>query len=368
MQYRTSSSDPTARLIAFFLPQFHPIPENDIWWGKGFTEWTNVAAARQLFPGHYQPHIPGDLGFYDLRLAETRATQAAMAARYGIHGFCYWHYWFQGKQLLETPFAAVLASGKPDFPFCLAWANEPWSRNWDGLPRHILQPQSYSDEDDREHIRALLPALTDMRAIKVAGKPVFIVYRPANLPDPARTLETWRKEARLAGLEDLYLIAVENGISFPTTPIDLGFDAGLLFQPNFRAARTTKRRNPLSRLRYMWPSVLGRWLNIPLIYDYPNWWPAMLDTAKVQYQQYHTVCPRWDNTPRRGRGGFLLARSSPEEYERWLRQAIARVQDKPPEHRLVFLNAWNEWAEGAHLEPDRRFGVAYLEATLRGSR
>src|SRR5215471_9126155 len=188
-----------ARLIAFYLPQFHPIPENDAWWGKGFTEWTNVARARPVFRGHYQPHMPADLGFYDLRLPEVRQAQADLAREYGIHGFCYYHYWFGGKRLLQYPFDRVLTSGKPDFPFCLCWANEPWTRAWDGREQDILQPQSYSEEDDRRHIVSLLPAVLDERAIRVEGKPLFLVYQARELPDPAQTVEVWQEVAREAG-------------------------------------------------------------------------------------------------------------------------------------------------------------------------
>ncbi|MFM7244803.1 MAG: glycoside hydrolase family 99-like domain-containing protein, partial [Planctomycetaceae bacterium] len=206
------------RLISFYLPQFHPIPENDAWWGTGFTEWRNVGKALPLFPGHHQPQLPADLGFYDLRLAETRQAQADLARCHGIHGFCYYHYWFQGKRLLERPFEEVLASGTPDIPFCLCWANEPWSRRWDGSAAEILQPQQYSPDDDLAHIRWLLGPLSDPRAIRVDGRPMFLVYRADQLPDAARTIDCWRREAERAGLPGLHLVAVETGW-------DAGWDA-----------------------------------------------------------------------------------------------------------------------------------------------
>jgi lipopolysaccharide biosynthesis protein len=183
-----------ARFIAFYLPQYHPIPENDEWWGRGFTEWMNVSRAKPLFDGHYQPHLPAKLGFYDLRVPEVRQAQADLARRHGIEGFCYWHYWFEGKRLLERPFNEVLSSGQPDFPFCLAWANETWSRRWLGEDKDILQEQTYSLEDDLDHITWLMEAFADPRYIRVHGRPLFLIYKPFDLPDPERTTETFRSE------------------------------------------------------------------------------------------------------------------------------------------------------------------------------
>src|SRR5262245_7933162 len=203
MPRRLDLSRDDVRLIAVYLPQFHPIPENDRSWGKGFTEWTNVAQAKPMFRGHYQPHLPADLGFYDLRLPEARRAQADLAQAHGIHGFCYYHYWFHGRRLLERPFDEVLASGEPDFPFCLCWANEPWTRRWDGKDQEILMPQEYSDRDDLAHIRWLARAFQDRRYIRVDGRPMFLVYRASRLPDPARTAATWREEARRLGAGDL---------------------------------------------------------------------------------------------------------------------------------------------------------------------
>ena len=342
---------PSARLIAFYLPQFHPIPENDEWWGEGFTEWTNVTRAEPLFPGHYQPHIPADLGFYDLRLPEIRKQQAELARAHGIGAFCYYHYWFGGRRLLERPFEDVLRSGEPDFPFCLCWANEPWSRRWDGGEHDVLQPQVYSEEDDLAHIRWLLPALSDRRAVKVDGKPVFIVYQAKELPDPARTIALWRREVRAAGLEGLHLIAVETGWDAGWDATEVGFDAKLLFMPQFTMLATTPAVEVESEaLR---------------VYDYQQAWPLLSRPAPVKYRRYPTVFPSWDNTARRGEQGWIVHNSTPEAYEAWLSQTISEVQQEPADHRLVFLNAWNEWAEGAHLEPDQKNGRAYLEATRR---
>ncbi len=199
-----------SRVIAFYLPQFHPIPENDAWWGAGFTEWTNVRKARPLFPGHYQPHVPADLGYYDLRDPGARQAQADLARAYGIYGFCYYHYWFNGKRLLSQPFDAVLESGKPAFPFCLCWANHHWNRAWDGQATQLLMQQTYSAQDDLAHIRWLAPAFRDARYIRVAGKPLFLVYNASDLPDALRTTSLWRDEAHRLGMGDLFLVKVES--------------------------------------------------------------------------------------------------------------------------------------------------------------
>jgi hypothetical protein len=339
------------RPIAFYLPQFHPIPENDRWWGEGFTEWTNVVKAEPLFPGHYQPQMPADLGFYDLRLPDVREAQAELAAAYGIHGFCYYHYWFHGKQLLEKPFDQVLKSGEPSFPFCLCWANEPWSRRWDGRPHDVLQHQSYSTADDVEHIRWLLPALADPRAITIDGKPVFVVYQAQDLPEPARTVDIWREEVARAGLPGIYLMTVETGWDAGWDATQVGFDAKILFNPQFSVLDQVPTL-------FVGPETMR-------VYDYETAARAMMNPEPAPYRRYETVCARWDNSPRTGANAVVLHRSTPEGYGEWLTTAISRVLKEPEDHRLVFLNAWNEWAEGAHLEPDQLYGRGYLEATRR---
>lgn len=339
-----------ATLVAFYLPQFHPIPENDQWWGEGFTEWANVAKAEPLFEGHYQPHLPADLGFYDLRSPEVRQAQADLAREAGISAFCYYHYWFGGRRLLSRPFDEVLATGEPDFPFCLCWANEPWSRRWDGRDKDVLQQQTYSQEDDVDHIRWLIPALSDRRALKIEGKPVFVVYQAKDLPQPARTADTWRREARKAGLPGLYLLSVETGWDAGWDATEVGFDAKILFQPQFSILQT------VPPLDVSGPKSLR-------VFDYDDAWPVLSRPDPVSYRRYETVCVGWDNSPRAEERGWVLHNSTPEAYESWLRAAIERAQEEPPEHRLVFLNSWNEWAEGAHLEPDTLHGHAYLEAT-----
>lgn len=356
----------TVRLLAFYLPQFHPIPENDAWWGPGFTEWNNVARARPLFRGHEQPNLPADLGFYDLRLAETRRAQADLAREYGIHGFCYYHYWFGGKRLLDRPFDEVLASGEPDFPFALCWANEPWTRAWDGRSGETLLAQHYSADDDREHIRWLARAFADPRYIRVENKPFFAVYRASLLPDPQRTLTIWREEARALGIGELFLCRVESLITERGDPRPLGFDAAIEFQPDWHELN---QMQPVRRTRFQ--RVLTRFgLNRSVfqqhrVFSYANVLAQMLRKPPVAYPRFPCVAPGWDNSPRRKTDAGIIVDSSPEQYEHWLRETIARFDPPAPEQNFVFVNAWNEWAEGAFLEPCERWGRAYLQATKR---
>lgn len=362
----TESNDHALRAIAFLLPQFHPIPENDEWWGKGFTEWTNVSRAQPLFKGHYQPNLPSDLGFYDLRLKEARAAQAELALSYGITGFCYYHYWFNGRRVLNRPFDEVLQSGEPDFPFCLCWANENWTRVWDGGENKVLLRQEYGDADDADHFRSLITAFKDPRYIKVDGRPVFLVYRTGILPDPLRTAATWRKVASESGIADPYLIRVESHYD-STDPRSIGFDASTAFAPfNGRVRSLYKRRIPktLSKL-----GILPRALAEHRILDYKEVLDRMSNEPLTDYKRFHCVSPGWDNTARRAVGGTIVLGSSPELYREWVTNAAARTLDEHrPEERLLFINAWNEWAEGNHLEPDMRYGHAYLAATLDGIR
>jgi len=350
------------RLIAFYLPQFHPIPENDEWWGAGFTEWRNVAKARPRFPGHYQPHLPGDLGFYDLRLPEVREAQAKLARQHGIYGFCYYHYWFNGRRILEKPFAEVLASGKPDFPFCLCWANENWTRVWDGGTQNVLLEQHYSPEDDLAHIRALMPALADPRYIRVAGKALLLVYRTELLPQPERTAEIWRNEVAKAGLGELYLARVENFVT-RVVPASIGFDAAVEFAPHGAYVGKLKFRAPVHRL-------LARLGLMPKAYltnkvaNYRALMLGMLRKSDPPFRRFRCVSPMWDNSARRRTGAEIYVGSTPMLYQAWLTEVARRTIAKVPlDERIVFVNAWNEWAEGSHLEPDLRWGRAYLEAT-----
>jgi len=350
------------RALAVYLPQFHPIPENDEWWGAGFTEWRNVVRARPQFRGHDQPQIPADLGFYDLRVAETRQQQADLARAYGIHGFVYYHYWFNGRRLLERPFDEVLASGAPDFPFALTWANENWSRTWDGAAHQVLMAQDYSEDDDRAHIRSLLPAFADPRYIRVDGKPLFFVYRATLLPDSRRTTDVWREEASRAGIGDLYLCRWEHDSK--GDPAAMGFDAAADFQPDFACLGRALRRDLPSRIvrRLRLTSQVYR---TQRIWEYPTVVDRMLARPAASYKRFPGVSPAWDNTARRAQGAIILRNSSPAEYERWLRAVLDRFTPYSPDENFVLLNAWNEWAEGNHLEPCLRWGHGYLEATKR---
>lgn len=349
----TSPGDTRARLVAFHLPQFHPIAENDAWWGPGFTEWRNVAAARPLFAGHEQPHVPGELGYYDLRLPETREAQAELARAHGIEAFCFWHYWFRGKRLLERPVEEILASGRPDFPFCLAWANESWTRTWLGDGRKVLQEQTYGAEDDLRHARWLAAAFSDPRWLRVEGRPVFLVYRPHDLPAPARTTEVIRSECVRLGVTEPLLLGINahRDLDFRR----LGFDGSVAFEP---LLGVTAGLRPLE--------VAGNDQGVA-VYDEGEARAAMAGLAR-DWPVHPTVLVGWDNTPRRGARGIVFANATPERFRAALEDALDAVADRPCEERLVFINAWNEWAEGNHLEPDRRHGRAYLEAVRAANR
>jgi lipopolysaccharide biosynthesis protein len=349
--------DKLARIIAFYLPQFHPIPENDLWWGNGFTEWTNVVKAKPLFWGHYQPHIPADLGFYDLRVSETRVAQAELAKKYGIEGFCYYHYWFAGRRLIERPFKEVLASGEPDYPMCLCWANQTWTGIWHGVSDRILIEQTYPGLIDYEaHFYSLLNAFGDHRYIKIDDKPLFLIYRPTDLPEPRQFTDYWRELALKAGLKGLYLVGLNHFDWFK--PHEHGFDAGIL-----QKLPPKIRRVPL---RYPGLKLQTTLKNCQLtIYEYEEVWDHFLRKRNLDFEEFPCVVPNWDNSPRSGMNGLVLHGSTPELFRLQLKHALSLIEDKSKERRLIFLKAWNEWAEGNHIEPDMRFGHAYLEVLTR---
>jgi len=350
------------RVLAFYLPQYHPIPENDEWWGEGFTDWRNVKKAEPLFDGHYQPHEPSDLGYYDLREHDARLAQAALAKRFGIDGFCYYHYWFNGKRLLEEPLQAVLDSGEPALPFCLCWANENWTRRWDGFDKEILIHQDYTETDDREHIRSLVPVLRDKRYIRVNGKPLLLVYRTELMPDPARTAEVWREEARAAGLGELFLGRVE---SFSKCdPAQIGFDAAIEFAPDW-ANLGPRLRGGEEALENAGENI-ERICEEHMLFDYGTLSDTMMAKDTPPWKWMRCVTPSWDNRARRQKDACVFIDSDPDTYRDWLERAIEHTDRRLlGEERIVFVNAWNEWAEGNHLEPDKRFGTAYLEATQK---
>jgi len=353
-----SSADPQtrkARVIAFYLPQYHPIPENDEWWGKGFTEWTNVAKARPLFRGHYQPHVPADLGFYDLRVPETRWAQAEMARAHGIEAFCYWHYWFAGRRMLERPFNEVLASKKPDYPFCLAWANQTWSGIWHGNPKRILVEQTYPGESDHiAHFYTLLGAFVDDRYVKVDGKPLLYLFQPYQIPDLVRVTDLWRDLAHRAGLRGLYIVG-ESTASW--VPREHGCDASVVVGVSRFLTKWAPWSQPGARLKWEKRRLLG----VPTVCDYARFQERFAQASRPGPWNHPCLVPNWDNTPRSGTDGLVLHGSTPELFRRQVRRALSQVQFDPSDSRLVFVKSWNEWAEGNHLEPDLRFGTGYLQ-------
>ena len=346
-------ASPPARLVAFYLPQFHPIPENDLWWGAGFTEWANVCRGAPQFDGHYQPRVPAELGYYDLvREPAVRRRQAALARLHGIEAFCFYFYWFAQKRLLEQPLIDFAEDAAIDFPFCLAWANENWSRRWDGLDQEILIGQEHSPEDDLAFIERVSVYLKNPRYLRIDGKPLLLVYRPSLLPAPKETAARWRRWCRDNGVGEICLAYTQ---SFETAdPAEFGFDAAVGFPPNnsnlapLRAAPKGLRPDFAGKL-YDWRAFVRRSEDYPL----------------PDYTLFRGVNPSWDNTARRGKSATVLVGSNPADYRRWLENAVADTTARfsNPQERLIFLNAWNEWAEGAYLEPDEKHGYAFLEAT-----
>ena len=371
-----------ARIIALYLPQFHPIPENDEWWGKGFTEWTNVAKAKPLFRGHYQPRIPADLGFYDLRLPEVREQQAELAREAGIEGFCYYHYWFgNGKQLLERPFKEVLTSGKPDFPFCLCWANHDWTnKTWkkgSSIRRDsMIMQMQYSMEDHRQHFMSVLPAFKDPRYIRVDNKPLFAVWAPRDIPDVSAFIDLWQQLARENGLPGIHFVGYttntfgrsrENGkiTLWPTDVsgklyqelLDKGFDA--VISSGLHRAQSIVH-GKFKMLTYFLKDQT--FLQAKLRTDYSKVMRNYYVPEDAWENVYPTLLPQWDRTPRAGAKTDPLINSTPEKFQTSVEEAIRLIQNKHPEHQILFLKAWNEWGEGNYVEPDLKFGHGYLDA------
>jgi hypothetical protein len=347
------------RVIALYLPQFHSIPENDRWWGEGFTDWKNVRKAEPRFREHYQPHIPLGHVYYDLKESITRISQARLASEHGIYGFCYYHYWFNGRRLLEFPFNEILKNKNPQFPFCICWANENWTRRWDGRNSEILIAQHYSEEDSRQFICDLIPAFLDERYIRINGKPLVLVYRTGLLPTPKQTTEIWRDAMIKAGVGEIYLVRVENFLDgLEPRPEDLGFDAAMEFAPYWgllgRKAQGIKSID-------QGVSDISADLSI---FDYDECAKCMLERPTPPYKLFRGVFPHWDNSPRRKHNPTIFINSTPAKYAYWL-SLIAKqtIETQRGEERIVFINAWNEWGEGCHLEPDEKNGLEYLNAT-----
>jgi hypothetical protein len=348
-----------ARALAFYLPQFFPIPENDEWWGPGFTEWTNAAKARRLFPGHLQPTLPADLGFYDLRVPETRQAQSDLAREYGVEAFVYWHYWFgDGNRILDRPFREVLELGVPEISFCLAWANQSWTGIWHAAADKVLRQQTYpGDDDDRRHFEAILPAFRDERYLRVHGRPVFYVFRPEELPDAAAFVDRWQAMARKAGLEGLYLVAESSdllgaGARYTDAAAD-GFDASVYM-------RLPAHVTPAARFRMR---AIRKVMGGPEIWPYSD---SVVATYPRDPRVQPCVYPNWDNTPRAGRRGLVVQGATPARFQHAVEQAVDLLADRPAEDRLLWIKSWNEWAEGNHLEPDLRDGHAWLRALRAG--
>lgn len=347
------SDEALIKLIAFYLPQYHPIPENDQWWGKGFTEWTNVSKAVPQFEGHYQPHLPGELGFYDLRTKEVQRRQVELAKKYGLYGFCFYYYWFNGKRLLDQPLNQYINDSEIDFPYCLCWANENWTRRWDGRSGEVLIGQEHSFENDKKIIHDFVKHFSDPRYIRINNRPLIIVYRADILEDVRATLDYWRKYSISYGTGMPYIIVAQTfGYCDPRED---GFDGAVQFPPHnvLSVPEITKNLKLYNR------DFAGQ------IYSYSEFVDSMIKRPnEEQYMHFKTVIPCWDNEPRRPGNGLTLAGSSPELYGKWLESVCQHtLSNFAPGERFVFINAWNEWGEGAHLEPDRRFGYAYLQAT-----
>lgn len=357
-QRARANGPPNVKALAFYLPQFHPFPENDAWWGMGFSEWRNVTRALPQFIGHYQPRLPADLGFYDLRTPGVLATQAELAKQAGLSGFCFYFYWFGGKTLMEEPLRMWRQAPGIDFPYCLCWANENWTRRWDGLENDILIAQQHSPEDDVAFIEHVSLYLNDPRYVRVDDKPLLLVYRADKLPDASATLQRWRAWWREHFTGELYIACVHAHAPHPdkahNSPVDAGFDASVEFPPvGLPASEVSVDARALSE------NFVGK------VYDYR----AMVEEAKavlpLHYVKFRGVMPSWDNTARRRNDGFIFHDSTPKEYRSWLHEALTYTRwfSHAGNPGLVFINAWNEWAEGAYLEPDLRFGHAYLNAT-----
>jgi len=350
--YVRDKSDP--KVIAYYLTQFHPTTENDEWWGRGTTEWSNVSRAVPQYIGHYQPRFPGELGYYDLRIEDNISRQVELAKMYGVYGFAFYFYWFDGLRLLEKPLDLFVNSKEIDFPFCLCWANESWTRRFDGTCGEILIRQSDTVESYREFIKGVISYMQKANYIRIDDRPVLIVYRPSFIPDIAATLNYWRKYCEDAGLRGLYIIGVREH-TWDKDLLKFGFDAQTEFHPGTIFKQCT---NITNYFNYMHPNFGGVVLDYKEIVDHKKYF-------NYHYSKlYRAVMPMWDNTARRNNMGMIFEGATPELYKRWLKDILSATKhNKELDDAFVFINAWNEWGEGAYLEPDRRYGYAYLQKT-----
>ncbi len=355
-----------ARVIAMYLPQYHPIPENDRSWGPGFTEWRNVVQAKPLFKGHYQPHLPADLGFYDLRVPETRQAQADLAREAGVEGFMYWHYWLgNGRMLLERPFQEVLKSGHPDFPFCLGWANHSWTtKTWTkgaalSKDTMIMEQQYPGEEDYINHFNYVLPAFNDKRYITVDGKPIFVVYNPITMPDMKNFILLWRRLAAEAGLPGIHFVGLRSGRESSIEDVKaMGFDA-----INERNMWDAEAKIAGSRSKRRLQSLLSLKLGVKLTkYEYKDIVKHINNENCLREDVYPTILPGYDRTARAGRQAVIYHNATPEYFREHVRDTFEYVKDKTDEHKIVFLKSWNEWGEGNYMEPDLKYGHKFLDA------
>ena len=378
------SNRKNARVIAYYLPQFHPIPENDKWWGKGFTEWTNVGKAKPLFKGHYQPRVPADLGYYDLRLPDVREAQAKMARESGVEGFCYWHYWFSSdKKLLARIFQEVLETGKPDYPFCLGWANHSWTnKSWEAGTRKVkeqtLMQMVYSKDEYIKHFYDVLPAFKDKRYILVDGKPLFVVWDPLGLPDPNEFIELWQKLAKENGLKGIYFVGAKQNIDFEDKK-----NSGRVFKKNYNTAARHYmsvlnagfdgvNSKGYERAEYICRSALSlavRGAISRLFKFFPISKCNQSDINKYSFVDedkwenvYPSIMPGWDRSPRSGKKALIHTNATPEVFKQHVRDALKCIEHKSDEHKILFLWSWNEWAEGSYMEPDLKYGTGFLDA------
>ncbi|WP_306353549.1 glycoside hydrolase family 99-like domain-containing protein [Flavobacterium sp. '19STA2R22 D10 B1'] len=354
-----------ARVIAFYLPQFHPIKENDQWWGKGFTEWTNVGKAKSLFKGHDQPRVPADLGYYDLRVSQTRIDQADMAREHGIEGFCYWHYWFgNGKRLIEQPFNEVVSLGEPDFPFCLAWANDSWEAklwNSEGTSENkILQEQLYLGKEDYTlHFNELLSAFKDKRYIRVNNKPLFMIYKPLEFPDVSDFIKLWQDLAKENGLDGIHFIGQTANVKKIDEILSKGFDAvNVVRLTDYMKSGRSFKTKVLDKLK-------RKLFSLPFVFEYKHVMKKFVGDEEKTVNVIPSIIPNWDHTPRSGLGGQVFINSTPDLFGQHVKDVLNKIKDKPEEERITFIKSWNEWGEGNYMEPDLKYGLGYLKELKR---
>lgn len=358
--------------IAFYLPQFHTIPENDKWWGEGFTEWSNVKKATSLFKGHHKPEVPYSKNYYNLLNSEAQEEQANLAKKYGIDGFCYYHYWFEGKLLLQKPMENMLENDKVDIPFCICWANESWSRTWDGRESDILIKQNYNENKNewKKHFEYFLPFFKDSRYIKHNNMPMIIIYKPQLINKCKEMLDLWSKMAVEAGFSGLY-IGYQHHSAFDYNMKQLGFDFGIEFEPLYTLNREMNKekriesviKHPVLCSKKMIRKLKNKigYRDYPVIVDYDEVWKRIIKRKHIDKSIMPGAFPSWDNTPRKGKDGIVFYKSSPKKFKKYFELQVEHLNNEyKPEY--IFINAWNEWGEGAHLEPDELNGFGYLEA------